>query len=1071
MGGAARKNLIREIRGSLGRYLAILGIIALGAGFLTGLQMTKPAMIETAQVFLDEHAFFDYELLSTLGFEAQDVAAVAEVDGVAKAEGGVSLDVLLHYQEEADDAVYKVHQLPVSVNTVALASGRMPEKPGECLADAYVMGDDALGRTLEISGENTQDILDSFAVTELTVVGTAYSPLYLNYERGTSGIGNGQVTAFLYVTEESLDLVYYTEIWLTLDKEGGIYSEEYDANATAMEDPVTDSAEVQAHRRYTAILDEAMEAIQEARAEYQDGLEEYEAQRADAEAEMADAQAQLDSSEYTLRQSEAQLRSGEAQLAAGQAELDAGRAELEATKTETYAQLDAAQAQLDAGRLLVEQQLATTERAMAWVQENAAAVDSGLGDILDILAQQLPPDLAGRLPENVTSGEVLALLQDYRTQLQTQQQELEANQAELDAGRALAEEEFANAEAQLAEAQAELDASAAQIQSGYSQIWSGYAQLESGRQDLAEARAEADEEFAKAEAELADAKEQIDDAEAEVQDIEAPTVYVLGRGTNMGYVCFESDSGIVEGVARVFPLFFFLVAALVCITTMTKMVDEQRTQIGVMKALGYSSGTIMVKYLLYSGSASLLGCVLGVSVGMVLFPTVVWQAYSMMYGFSDLILVIRWPIVLLVVGAFLGSMLGVTWLCCRSELRHVPAELIRPKAPKAGKRIFLEYLGFLWKRLKFLDKVALRNIFRYKKRLFMMIVGIGGCTALLVTGFGIQDSIADVVDYQYSEICLYDGTAEFTDAQDSQQAQAFQEEFGDIVEDTLLLHQSFVDLEAGGQVKSVYLLVADSLDGFMDLHDGDTPVAYPGEGEVVINNGLAENCGLEVGDTISFRTADLEEITVTISGIFDNNVYHYMILSPETVRSQLGRDLETKTVYFRLREGEDAHAAAAELSQGADVASVSMNADMQSRVDNMMQSLDYIVILVIFCAGALAFIVMYNLTNINITERLREIATLKVLGFYPMESAAYVFREGLALTAIGAAIGLVMGKLLPAFVLSQIQVDMMRFDARVLPMSYIYSVALTFLFSIIVDVFMYRKLEKINMAEALKAIE
>lgn len=353
----------------------------------------------------------------------------------------------------------------------------------------------------------------------------------------------------------------------------------------------------------------------------------------------------------------------------------------------------------------------------------------------------------------------------------------------------------------------------------------------------------------------------------------------------------------------------------------------------------------------------------------------------------------------------------------------------------------------------------------------MMIVGIGGCTALLVTGFGIQDSIADVVDYQYSEICFYDGTVEFMEARNAEQLQAFQEEFDDIVDDTLLLHQSFVDLEAGGTVKSVYLLVTDSLDGFMDLHDGNQAVAFPGEGEVVINNGLAANCGLKVGDEISFRTADLEEITVTISGIFDNNVYHYMILSPDTVRAQLGRDLETKTAYVTLREGQDAHAAAAELSQGEGVASVSMNADMQERVGTMMQSLDYIVVLVIFCAGALAFIVMYNLTNINITERLREIATLKVLGFYPMESAAYVFREGLALTAIGAAIGLVLGKMLHAFVLAQIQVDLMRFDARVLPISYVYSVGLTFVFSLIVDIFMYRKLEKINMAEALKAIE
>ena len=544
-----------------------------------------------------------------------------------------------------------------------------------------------------------------------------------------------------------------------------------------------------------------------------------------------------------------------------------------------------------------------------------------------------------------------------------------------------------------------------------------------------------------------------------------PDTYLLDRNTNVAYVCYESDADIVEGISKVFPLFFFLVAALVCITTMSKMVDEERTQIGVMKALGYGSGAITAKYLAYSGSASLLGCLLGVSAGSVIFPSAIWQGYNIMYNFaSRMQLTFQWPLCAVIVCSYTGCMLVVTWLCCRRELAEVPAELIRPKSPKAGKRLLLERLP-LWKHLSFLRKVSIRNIFRYRKRLVMMLVGVGGCAALVVTGFGIKDSIAGMADDQFGEVTLYDMSVTFSGHQTPEDQATFLDGCAGTVEESLFLHESMADLTAGAGTKSVHLLASqEELTEFVSLHRGREPVAFPSKGQAVISRGLAETLDLQVGDSVVLRTPEMKTLDVTVSGIFDNHVYHYVLVSVDTVQEQWGTEPPVNTAYLYVPEGQTAQESSIVVSSQADVLSVMLCQDMAERVSNMMQSLDYIVALVVISAAALAFIVMYNLTNINIAERVREIATIKVLGFYPMESASYVFREGMALTAMGCALGLVAGKLLHAFVISQVRIDMVFFTPKVAWTSYLWAVVLTFLFACMVDVFLYFKLERINMA-------
>lgn len=697
-----------------------------------------------------------------------------------------------------------------------------------------------------------------------------------------------------------------------------------------------------------------------------------------------------------------------------------------------------------------------------------------------------------------------AEITDGEEQLKTAKEELEDKEKELDAAEAqltAAEAELASTEsqvvlmeqspqmtAQAAAARQQLEAAKLQLQQSRAQIESGRTQIADGKETLAEkeadladakeeiadgweeyneAKADFEEQIADAEAELADAREEVD-------EIEEPDTYVLGRETNVGYACFESDSDIVEGIANVFPIFFFLVAALVCMTTMNRMVEEQRTQIGVLKALGYGEAAIMGKYMFYAGSAALVGCFAGYFGGTWLFPKVIWTAYGMLYSMQDLIFVFNGKMLAISVAAALFCSIGVTWFTCRYELSLAAAELMRPKAPKAGKRVFMEYLPFIWKRLKFLQKVSIRNIVRYKKRFFMMVVGISGCTALLVTGFGIKDSVADIATKQYEEIQIYDMDVGFGNPQNIEESE-FTKKALDLGASYELLCEKSLDYVASDGVKAVNMIIPkeeENIGAFIDLHtkNGEA-IPYPKAGEIVVTTNLAEDYDLAVGDKIVLRDENLKELNVTISGIAENFVYNYVYLNKETYETQLGEAPQYKNAVINLPEEQDAHMASAAFMKLEDVTSVTVSVDIEERFSSMMASLDYVVLLVISCAAFLAFIVLYNLTNINITERIREIATIKVLGFYRKETASYVFRENIVLTAIGGVVGLGLGFLLHKFVMSQINIDMVSFAEQIKPTSYIYSILLTFVFAMIVNGVMSMKLERINMAESLKSVD
>ena len=1029
-----RKSTFREIRGSFSRWAAILAIVALGVGFFSGLKVSREAFLVTGDKYIKEHNLFDFQLISTLGFEEENIKEIAAVDGVNNVIGSWSTDAVVNISDsQAGDVVAKIHTINDTINTIDLRAGRLPEKGSECLADPWFFSEGDIGKTITIVKTNATDDEDAdeiLAYKEYTITGITRSSLYMNYERGSTSLGSGTVSFFLYLNDDGWNADYYTEMYVDAAAGGVIFSDEYNDAIDAIEKPLEIALENSANGRYDDIMAEANEELAEA-----------EEKLADAKIELADAEKELADGERELKDAEKELRDAEKKLADGEKELE-----------ENQQKLEDARADLETAR-------ADYEEGLAQYNQEKADADAQLEELL----------------ASIEPAKGTPFYAQYYAQYEAAKAEadaqFEAAWAELEEGRIQIED----GEKEVADGFAAIEDAEKEIADGKKEVADGKKEIADGKREIADGK----KEIADAKKELADAEEELDDARDEIEDIENPDTYVLGRDTNIGYVCFDSDTAIVAGLAKIFPVFFFLVAALVVMTTMTRMIDEQRTQIGVLKALGYSKGQILRKYIFYSSSAALVGGVIGFFIGSYLFPYVIWVAYSMMYGFAPLTFVLNWKIGGACIAVALICALGATMYSCYRELSEVPAQLIRPKAPALGKRILLEKIPFIWNRLQFLHKVSMRNIFRYKKRFFMMVLGICGCTALLVAGFGIGDTIRTVVPKQYEEIYFVDYTVTFDKDISEDERAEFLEENTDTVSDALFLYTITADAHANGTIKTVNMVVAkndDPFGKFVELHTEDgQPLAYPEKGQCIVNTNLARMMKVDVGDQLTIMDSDKKELTATVSGICENYVNNYFYINDETYEDFYG-DLEINAAFVKGIPGEDGkvedpHGDGAKLMNADNVAAVSVTMDFKERVATTLEGLNAVILLVIICAGALAFIVLYNLTNINITERIREIATIKVLGFYPKETSAYVFRENLVLTAVSALVGLPLGSWLNQFVMGQVKIDLMYFDIHVLPISYVYAVVMTFIFAGIVNFVMYFRLQKISMTESLKSIE
>ena len=724
------KTTFREIRESLGRYVAILAIVALGVGLYVGLTVTTPDMLAAGENYLEENKLYDLRLVSTIGYDDEAVETLNEQDGVQIAEGEIYTDFLA-VEENGEESVLRAHSMLWKLNQTVVTAGRKPTAGNECMVDAQAYGKDALGTTIRVSENNDEDTADMFRYTEYTIVGLCNSSYYVNYERGTTSLGSGRLKGFVYIPKDGFNTDYYTDIYVFLEDRYELYSQEYDDAVDAAVDWVEPLAEDLAQERYLTLKEDAQWQIE-------DGERQLAENRAEAESEFADARQELEDAEQEIADGQREIDDGWAEIADARQEIEDNRA----TLAESRQELEDGQTELADG----ESELA---------DQRTAAAD------LDDEDER----------ENMEAGLDLAEAQ------------LRGNEAQLEAGLGLANM-----------GQAQLEAGEDQIARNEERLREAEADLADAREELDDGWAEYEENLQSFEEQMAEAEADLEDARQELADLKEPDTYVLTRDENIGYACYESDSSIVKGIAGVFPVFFFLVAALVCMTTMARMVEEQRTQIGVLKALGYGKGRIMGKYLFYSGSAALIGCLIGFFVGSWLFPTVIWFAYGIMYQMGDFVILLDWRLAAVSLAVAILCSMGTTWATCRYELSDVAAQLMRPKAPKSGKRIFLEKIPFLWNHMSFLVKVSARNIFRYKQRFFMMVFGIGGCTALLLTGFGVKDSISGIIDNQYGEIQINDLNVTFSDAYAQEDRTEYEEVMGQIAEGYTISYEESADL-------------------------------------------------------------------------------------------------------------------------------------------------------------------------------------------------------------------------------------------------------------------------------------
>ena len=1203
-----RKDFIIEIKKTMGRFVSIFFIVALGVAFYSGIRASEPSMRITADQYFDDSELMDLKVMGTMGLTKADIKAIGKVSGIEAVEGGYSKDVLC----PVGDNEKVVHMLSMQKNfdQVSVVEGRLPEKAGECLVDEDFLSytDLKVGDTVTFHSGDGEALTDSLVTDTYKIVGIGNSPLYISFGRGSSTIGTGEISGFVVVDKASFDMDVYTEAYVKVSgaEEKTAFTDEYNNLSDAAKEAVSAIEEERCAARKQEIVDEANEKLadsektvneksqelEDAKKELESGkskaaeeLEKAKQQITDGEAELADAKQQIADGETQLADAKAQLNDKQAQLDSAEAQYESGKAQLDQKEQEladaeqvylsNYSkympiitagkeQIPAGKSQIADGKKRLDEGLAPLNQLkdeLAGIEDEISQCDSkiaGLKTQLDGMDSEVYRKYVNIPKENRNEEEQayvekwenlntkLAGMQERKTQLENTKQEklnkagfateadLEAQitsltkqKEDLDAKEtallqqeqtlAAQEEELLSAgrqitdgKSQIAAARSQLDSTKSQITDGKAQILSAWAflnekedtlnaskaQLASGEQELADGRSkyeqaakEAEEQITDGQAkitdgekQLTDARQKIADAKAEIKKIENPKWYVQTREDALTeYQGYGDNADRMRSIGKVFPVLFFLVAALISLTTMTRMVEEQRVQIGTMKALGYGKAAIAGKYIGYALIATLGGSIFGVLAGEKILPFIIIYAYMILYKHLPAILVpYHMSYALQASGIAVACTLIATIASCYKELAAEPAELMRPAAPKQGKRILLERIGIIWKHLNFTWKSTVRNLIRYKKRFFMTIFGIGGCMALMVVGFGLKDCIYEIVSLQYEKVQFYDAATYMSNdisEENRQQLHDYLDQNADIKE-TIEARMQKTDVKSASGKKTLYLMVPsdnEKIEDFLSFHSrtNKDEVYSLKKDEVILTEKMASLLNVKVGDELTIEDEDRGDQTVTVGAICENYMSHYLYLSPEKYEELYGVPAEYNTIIYSVKDGKDdqIEKIGTKLLSMDGVLNVSYTSSIEGRLDDMLRSLNLVIVVLIVSAGMLAFVVLYNLNNINITERQRELATLKVLGFYDGEVASYVYRENILLTIIGSVVGMVLGNLLHRYIILTVEVEEAMFGRQIHWQSYLYSFLFTVAFSLFVNWVMFYKLKKIDMVESLKSVE
>lgn len=1055
------KLAVREIRRNFGRFMSIVCITAIGIAFFAGVRAAEPDMKESADRYFDDYHLFDLHLKSTTAFDDDDIAKLNDFSG-GSVYAGFSADMLA-VSGESTSAV-RVYSYNDNVNTVQLTDGRMPMSDKECIVDCT-----SIRANIKIGDKITLATTDDSAVlnnTELNVVGLFESPMYISgSELGSTTIGSGVISNVIYVRESNFALTDYTDVYLRYDSLTDLdcYSDAYIGSVDSLVE------------RIDGLNDERVREI-------------YGEQLTKLEKQMAAQQDMLDALQLSMTVSNDRIADAQKELEDSKADLDEMRDYLDQygklvgmTHEEATEYFSARTKEMETLRADINKYSDDyTERLNKYNTDLAALTDkyTEAKEKYDAAVLKLngsDPDKEAQLTENYNKK--VAQLDEEKARLDLEYESLVELNATVN--------EYIEAYNELAES---LKSESDEVDGGefnrdnYLKLELKYAVMESDYQ-LLESKVQQINMTSIAEAvmlqsEINQIKSESNFTQSVLDIYKLPRWITYTRGHNPGYVEYGQNAERVGNIGKVFPVFFLAVAALVCLNAMTRMSEEKRGEMGTLKALGVSGGQVMQMFLIYASLATVIGCIVGVAVGFKLFPFAIIQAYGMMYRVPVVYIPYRPMLAALSSAAMLACILITAAVSCGGALRRTPAELIRPKAPRSGKHILLERVRPVWRHMNFIKKVTARNIFRYKKRMIMIVIGIAGCTALTLTGFGLRDSINDVVDLQYNKIWKYDAAEVFTDFGDATLDEVLSAVHGaDENAVAMPVYQGAIDIKTGDNSVEATVFVpqqSDRLSDYVLLNSRTEGEQYTlGDSGVILTEKAAKLLNVSVGDKVTLIIND-KEYSVPIDAVCENYVAHYAFMSPQFYSGLLSDECKYNTVlisYSRAMSA-DKETQMCESLLGVDSAmSVTVLSDKQDVFSDMMDSLNIVVVVLIISAGLLAFVVLYNLTLINITERERELSVMKVLGFYGREVSAYIFRESIVLTVIGIVFGLGVGRLLTGFVITTAEIDMVMFGREIYLPSYLLAAAITLVFAVIVSLFMRRKITDINMAESLKSVE
>ena len=911
-------------------------------------------------------------------------------------------------------------------------------------------------------------------------------------------------------------------------------SDEYDELISKVENNIEAIKEERQNARHNELIEKANQKLNDAQAEFDEQKVDGEKKIQDAEKEIADGKNDIKKGEKELQDAEKELADGrsqaEVEFANAEAQISAAETQLAIAQTEINdgnALLAAKKQEAESGITQIQTGINTLNSKISELQENKLLVENVLSTIskVDETLVMLNTTLAEYEQElaNATGDttELVSAIEYIKTQIASmdaQKQELESygitteKLDQINTGILECQNQKSQLEEQLNQIQKELTDAENKLLSGQNQIAIGYQELASSKAALAQKRNETAQKFANAEKEInkgkkeiQDAKKEITDGEKEledkkqefnekildaeaklidarekVNDIENAKWYIFDRNDNSGFSSYSQDTGNVEKLGEAFPIVFFIIATLISLTTMSRMVEEERVQIGTLKALGYNKIQIMSKYIIYSLLASLIGGILGAIFGLEFFPRVIISMYQMMYNISEMVIELNRYYMAMGVVIMSVCIVGATIYTANKELASTPSEMMRPKAPKAGKRVLIEKIPFIWNRFNFTQKVTARNMFRYKKRFLMTVIGICGCTALIVAGFGLKDSISKIMDYQYIDIYNYDMLIGLKNTLTKEEITTLKNslENEEAIESCTEIYLTSDDIKHGELEEEAQIFVIDSqefLDKVIRLKDLKTgeKLSLTDNG-VIITDKLSQLINAKVGDEIILSDANENEYKVKVGGITEHYISHYVYMTKSMYENLFNEEASTNvflTKYTNKMNENKEYELSEKILKDSKIASITLTSYLVQIMDDTLSAMNLVVYVLIVSAGVLAFIVLYNLSNINISERIRELATIKVLGFYDKEVYDYVTREIIVLTAIGIVFGLIFGYILNSFILGTCEIEILRFKRIILPQSYLYAGIITIIFTFIVNFITYFSLKKVDMIESLKSVE